>query len=82
MALTNAENQARYRERHLGADGEKRRTTLFLNATTRAQLDRLVHRKGKGYSITAVIEELVASADRRITAKLSAKSLKRYYDRK
>jgi hypothetical protein len=46
VALTNAEKQARYRERHLAVDGEKRRTMLFLNATTRAQLDRLAHRKG------------------------------------
>jgi hypothetical protein len=77
MALTNAEKQARYRERHLGADGEKRRTTLFLNATTRAQLDRLAHRKG--YSVTAVIEELAAIAERRVTARLSGKALKTYY---
>jgi hypothetical protein len=70
--------QARYRERHLGADGEKRRTTLFLDATTRAQLDRLAHRKR--YSVTAVIDELTASAERRVTARLTGKSLKRYCD--
>lgn len=43
-------------------NGEKKRTTLFLDAITRAQLDRLAHRKR--YSVTAVIEELAASADR------------------
>jgi hypothetical protein len=33
----------------------------------------------KGYTLTAVVEELVASAERRITAKLSGRALKRYY---
>jgi hypothetical protein len=35
-------------------------------ATTGAQLDRLTNRKG--YSVTALIEELTASAERRVTA--------------
>jgi hypothetical protein len=55
-------NEPATRERHLGENGEKKRTTLFLDAITRAQLDRLAHRKG--YTVTAVIEELAASADR------------------
>jgi hypothetical protein len=79
MALTNAEKQARYRERHLGVNGEKRRLTLFIDATTGAQLDRLAYRKG--YSVTAVVEELTASAERRITSKLSGKALRAYYER-
>jgi hypothetical protein len=33
--LTNAKRQARYRERHLGVDGEKVRVRLNLNAATR-----------------------------------------------
>jgi hypothetical protein len=77
MALTNAEKQARYRERHLGVNGEKRRLTLFIDATTGAQLERLAHRKG--YSVTAVVEELAASAERRATSRLSGKALKTYY---
>jgi hypothetical protein len=36
---------------------------LFLDAITRAQLDRLAHREG--YSVTAVIEKLAASAKHR-----------------
>ena len=32
VTLTNAEKQARYRERHLGVDGEKVRVGLNLNA--------------------------------------------------
>jgi hypothetical protein len=67
MVLTNAERQARYRERHLGVDGEKSRIQLFLNATTRAQLDRLA--RHKGYTVTALVEEWAASAERRTVAK-------------
>jgi predicted DNA-binding ribbon-helix-helix protein len=78
MALTNAEKQARYRERHLGVDGEKARVQLFLSADTKAQLDRLAHRKG--CTVTALIEELAASAERRVTARLSGKARRRYYE--
>jgi hypothetical protein len=35
VTLTDAEQQARYRERHLGVDGEKVRVGLNLNAGTR-----------------------------------------------
>jgi hypothetical protein len=79
MALRNAEKQARYRERHLGENGGKRRLTLFIEASTGAQLDRLAHRKG--YSVTAGGEELAASAERRITSKLSGKALRAYLER-
>jgi hypothetical protein len=41
VTLTNAEKQARYRERHLGVDGEKVRVGLNLNAGTRAKMGRL-----------------------------------------
>jgi hypothetical protein len=52
VTLTNAEKQARYRERHLGSDGEKVRVGLNLNAGTRAKMGRLaLHR---GYTITAL----------------------------
>jgi hypothetical protein len=46
MAFTNSEKQARYRERHLGVDGEKVRVGLILNATTRAKIERLARHKG------------------------------------
>ena len=78
MPLTNAEKQRAYRERHLGADGEKARIQLFLSATAKAQLDRLA--RHKGYTVTALIEELAASAERRTVAKLTGKALKEYYD--
>jgi hypothetical protein len=44
MALTNAEKQARYRERHL-EDGTKTRGHFFLEATTKAKLLRLAHHR-------------------------------------
>jgi len=77
MALTNAEKQARYRERHLGVDGEKSRVQLFLSATAKAQLDRLA--RHKGYTVTALIEGLAASAERCTVAKPAGKRLKAYY---
>ena len=55
VTFTNAEKQARYRERHLGVDGEKVRVGLNLNAGTRAKMRRLA-RHG-GYTITALVEE-------------------------
>jgi hypothetical protein len=63
VTLTNAEKQARYRERHLGVDGEKVRVGLILNATTRAKMECLA--RHKGYTITALVEELIESAERR-----------------
>jgi hypothetical protein len=59
MALSNAEKQARYRERHLGVDGTKRRVTLYIGAAAKGRIDRLAHRKG--YSMTALIEEWAAA---------------------
>jgi hypothetical protein len=54
VPLTNAETQARYRERHLGVDGEKVRVGFNLDAGTRAKMGRLsCHR---GYKITALVE--------------------------
>jgi hypothetical protein len=60
LTLTNAEEQARYRERHLGVDGEKVRVGLNLNAATRAKMERRA--RHKGYTITTLVEELIESA--------------------
>jgi hypothetical protein len=78
VTLTNAEKQARYRERHLGVDGEKVRVGLNLNASTRAKMGRLA--RHRGYTITALVEELVERAERRVTARLPSRALKAYYD--
>jgi hypothetical protein len=76
MALTNAEKQARYRERHL-ENGTKTRGHFFLEATTKAKLLRLAHHRN--CSVPALIGDLAASAERRVTAQLSGKALERYY---
>jgi hypothetical protein len=52
VTLANAEKQARYCERHLGADGEKVRVGFNLNARTSAKRDRLA--RHIGYTITAL----------------------------
>jgi hypothetical protein len=77
MALSNAEKQARWRERHLkSVNGSKVRIPLTVEATTKAQLWRLA--RHRNCSVPTLIVELVAGAERRITAKLSDKALKRY----
>jgi predicted DNA-binding ribbon-helix-helix protein len=78
MALSNTEKQARYRARHLGVDGEKARVGLILDAGIRAKMDRLA--RHKSYTITALVEELVESAERRVTGRLTGKALKVYLD--
>jgi hypothetical protein len=78
MALTNAEKQARYRERHLGKEGTKIALHLFVEATTRAKLKRLARRKG--CTMPALIEEWATRADSRVADKLLGKARKAYYD--
>jgi hypothetical protein len=80
MALTNAEKQARYRDRHLGIDGEKARVQLFLSTSSKAQLDRVACYKG--YTVTALIEELASQAEHKIVNRLAPKAQREYYDRK
>jgi hypothetical protein len=78
VTLTNAEKQARYRERHLGVGGEKVHIGLNLNAGTRAKMGRLA--RHRGYTITALVEELVERAEQRVTERLPSRALKGYYD--
>ena len=61
-------------------DGEKVRAGLILNASTRVQTGRLA-RHG-GYTLTALVEELVESAERRVGGKLTGRALKTYLDGK
>ena len=78
MALTNAESQARWRERHLDSDnGTKMRTQFVFDVGTTKQLKRVAAHKGR--SVTSLIREWAASAERRIVGQLSGKDLKRYY---
>ena len=78
MAITNAEKQARWRERHLkNENGTKLRAQFIFDASTKAQLKRIA--RHKGCSVTSLIKEWAASAERRITHQLSGKALKQYY---
>jgi hypothetical protein len=76
VALTNAEKQASWRERNLeNEDGTKLRARFIFDASTRAQLKRIACHKG--CSVTSLIKECAASAERRITHQLSGKALKK-----
>jgi hypothetical protein len=77
--LTNAERQARYRQRHLlGIDSEKRRLSLFLDLHARRKLERIA--RHKDYTVTQLIEEWAAKAEQRITARMTLKEEKAYFD--
>jgi hypothetical protein len=77
--LTNAERQARYRQRHLrNVDGEKRRLSLFLDLHARRRLERIA--RHKRYTVTDLIEEWAAKAEQRITARMTLKEEKAYFN--
>jgi hypothetical protein len=77
MAVTNAEKQASWRERHLeNENGTKLHAQFIFDARTRRSSSRSPH---KGCSVTSLIQEWAASAERRITHQLSGKALKHYY---
>jgi hypothetical protein len=62
VTLTNAEKQARYRERHLGVGGKNVRVGLNLNAGTRAKMGRLARHRGYTITVKTVTQ---ARGDRR-----------------
>jgi hypothetical protein len=78
VTLTNAEKQARYRERHLGVDGEKVRVGSI--STTAPGRKWAVLRCHHDYTVTTLVEELVKRAERRVTARLPSRALTAYYD--
>jgi hypothetical protein len=79
MALTKAEKQASWRERNLKDENDtKLRAQFIFEDGTRAQLKRIACHMG--CSVTSLIKERAASAERRITHQLSGKALKQYYD--
>jgi hypothetical protein len=78
MALTSAEKQRRYRERHLGVHGSRERIQLFISVQTKAQLGRLA--RHYGYTITKVVEDLVKDADRTILDRLPTRQHSAYLD--
>jgi hypothetical protein len=70
MAFSNAEKQARWRERHLdNSDGTKTRLKFIFDTNTRARLTRVARHRGR--SVTSLIRDWPASAERRIVAQLS-----------
>jgi hypothetical protein len=78
MALTSAEKQQRYRERHLGIHGTKERIQLFISVQARAQLGRLAGHYG--YTVTKVIEDLAADAERALLNRLPPRQRTAYLD--
>jgi hypothetical protein len=78
MALTSAEKQQRYRERHLGVHGTKERIQLFISVQAKAQLGRLA--RHHGYTVTKVIEDLVAAAERALLDRLPGRQHSAYLD--
>jgi hypothetical protein len=78
MALTAAEKQQRYRERHLGVNGGKQRIQFFVSVQAKAQLERLALHYG--YTVTKVIEKLAADAERAILNRLPPQKYSVYLD--
>jgi hypothetical protein len=75
-ALTDAEKQAGYRERHLWIDGERTRVQL-LSVEQRCSLNASL---AQGYTVTALVKELAAKADQNIAHRLTGKALTEYFD--
>jgi hypothetical protein len=78
MALTPAEKQQRYRERHLGVNGGKQRIQFFISVQAKAQLERLALHYG--YTVTNVIEKLAADAERALLNRLPPQKQSVYLD--
>jgi hypothetical protein len=79
MALSQAEKQRRYRERHLG-DGEKQRIQCVVSLRTKLKLKRLAHYYG--CSLTALIENLAADAEELIVRQIASRDIGDYYSAK
>jgi hypothetical protein len=76
MAMSSAEKQHAYRERHLGVDGSKVRVELILDAHAAAQLRRLAGHRG--LPVTAVVEQLAGRTERRALAGMAPAEERRY----
>jgi hypothetical protein len=78
MALSNAERQARYRERHLKSiDGEKVRLSVFVDLYARHRMERIA--RHQGCTVTALIEAWAAKAEQRIINRMTPKEEHAYY---
>jgi len=77
MALSNADRQRRYRERHLGVDGGKDRLQLFISVHANAQLYRLA--RHYGCTITEAFEKIAGAAEQAMDGSLTPTERKSYY---
>ena len=73
---SSAERQAAYRQRHL-AEGNAERLNIVLNVSAKRQLERLAQQRGT--TQRAVLEALLADAERRATARMSPEAQSKYY---
>jgi hypothetical protein len=79
MAMTNAERQRRYRQKHLKDEaGGKERLNLMLDFRAKLTLDRLTKR----YAVTQaeLIERLLREEQDRLLDTLDAEEQTAYYD--
>jgi hypothetical protein len=74
VTLSNAEKKLATVNAHLGVDGEKVRVGLTLNAGSGGEMGRLA--RHRGYTITALVEELVSAPNGGVTAGLPSRALK------
>lgn len=77
MAMTNAEKQARYREKHLkGVDGGKERLQAIISVNAKLALDRLAQHHG--VTLAALVERLALEEASRVTAGMDGDQFKRF----
>jgi hypothetical protein len=75
MPMSGAKRQRRYRERH---QDDLARITLDVRVAVRDRLDRLAWHFD--WSLTQLVEELAARAERAVEGQLSGAALKAYRD--
>jgi hypothetical protein len=77
MALTNAEKQRRYRNRHLGLGGKREPLQCLISIPAKRNLERLACHYG--HSMTAMLEILVNERADELLQKLSDWEQKNFY---
>jgi hypothetical protein len=80
MALTPAEKQRRYCQRHLGRHGNKATLQLTIDTHARAALRRIA--RHHGYTVTKLIEITAVRLERNILGRLSEAKRKAYLNEK
>lgn len=75
MALSAAEKQARYRERHL-KEGERERLQLVISLQAKRALERLAQHHG--LTMAAMLERLALEEQKRVTADMDGEQYRGY----